>query len=197
MNIFKDKKIIIVGPAINQPSDAFLKKFDFVIRTNNFINSSLAKKRCDILLLNNVTAKSLDMGSLSKIHKSNIKYIMCYGGHIGWLKKLLPTKKFIRIEHQKLLRVGKTAVYFGSSPTIIYIFIMNLMSKHRQFNKVFIDGIDFYMGRKRYVPGYAWSIHRREQNSHNINTDRKFLLFLLRRIKKINTTGYIKRLTKI
>ena len=197
-NVFRDKKIIIVGPATNQPKDAFLKKYDFVIRTNNFINSALSKKRCDILLLNDITAKSLDPKSLAKIHKSGIKYIVCYGSHIGRLRKLLPNKKFIRLEHKRVVRVGKTVVGFQSSPTIIYVFLMTLMSKHRAFKEVFFDGIDFYRGRRRYIPGYAWSFHmKRDSHNHSVNTDRKFLGFLLRRMGKIKTTGFIRKITRM
>jgi hypothetical protein len=198
MNNLRNKKIIIVGPALNQPSDKFLKKFDYVIRTNNFINSSLSKKRCDILLLNNITCRVMDRKTLLKIKKSKIKFIVCYRNHIKKLSKFLKNKKFIGIRREKKVKVGKHIINFKHAPTIIYIFIMNLLNKKIKFNNLFIDGIDFYMKKRKYIRGYSWAIHKMKQNnSHNMYIDRKFLLFLLRSIKRINSTNYIKKLTKI
>jgi len=63
---------------------------------------------------------------------------------------------------------------------------------------VFFDGIDFYRGRRRYIPGYAWSFHmKRDSHNHSVNTDRKFLGFLLRRMGKIKTTGFIRKITRM
>lgn len=198
MNHLRNKKIIIVGPALNQPSNKFLKKFDYVVRTNNFINSSLSKKRCDILLLNNITCKVMDRKTLSKIKKSGIKFIICYRNHIKRLSKFLKNIKFIGIRRQKKVKIGKHKINFKHLPTIIYIFIINLLNKKTKFNNLFIDGVDFYMKKKKYIRGYSWIIHKMKQNnSHNIHIDRKFLLFLLRSIRRINSTNYIKKLTMI
>ena len=99
--IFNWKKIIIVGPATNHPRDRFLNNFDYVIRTNNFINSSISNKRCDMLLLNNVTSKAMDIKTARKINRSKIKFIICYSNHFHKMKRLFPNKRIIRISRQK------------------------------------------------------------------------------------------------
>jgi len=194
-DIFDGKKIIIVGPAKNQPTDEFLYNFDYVIRTNNFMNSSISNKRCDMLLLNHVTAKAMDWISARKINNSNIKFIICYSCNYRKIKRLFPEKKIIRIRQQRGIKIGLLHVKFERAPTIIYVFMINLLKNRSQFKDVFIDGIDFYMRGKKYVKGYSWSIHNKEGGgNHNIHQDRKFLVLLLRLFRNINTTKLIRRI---
>ena len=193
--IFNGKRIIIVGPATNQPRDKFLNNFDYVIRTNNFINSSISNKRCDMLLLNNVTSKAMDNKTATKINRSKIKFIICYSNHFRKMKRLFPNKRIIRISRQKDVKVGPFHLNFKKNPTIIYVFMINLLKSRSRFRNIFFDGIDFYMRGKRYVRGYSWLIHRIEKGgTHNIHQDRKFLSLLLRVFRNIGTTPLIKRI---
>lgn len=194
-DIFDGKKIIIVGPAKNQPNNEFLDNFDYVIRTNNFMNSSISNKRCDMLLLNHVTARVMDWKSARKINNSNIKFIICYSSNYRKIRRFFPKKKIIRIRHQRRIKIGPFHVKFQKAPTIIYVFMINLLKSRPQFKDIFIDGIDFYMRGKKYVKGYSWSIHKTERvGNHNMYQDRKFLALLLRLFRNINTTKLIEKI---
>ena len=194
-SLFNQKRIIIVGPALNQPKDEFLNKFDYVIRTNNFINSSISGKRCDMLLLNNITSKAMNEASALKINNSNIKFIICYQHHFHKMKRLFPEKNIIKIHRQRNIKIGRFNLKFKSIPTIIYIFIINLLKNKIKFRNLFLDGIDFYMRRKKYINGYSWLIHKiKKGGTHNIHQDRKFLALLIRLFRNIGTTKFIKRI---
>tara|TARA_B110000037_G_scaffold56850_1_gene69380 strand:+ start:479 stop:1072 length:594 start_codon:yes stop_codon:yes gene_type:complete len=192
MNEFINKNIIIVGPSLNQPKNDFLQKYDIVIRTNNFINSDLYNLRCDALLLNYITARVIDVKSLYKIYKSNIKYIICYHDYYLKFKKYLPNKKIIIINIKN--KTNRINYIYKKHPTIIYILIMNLLDYN--IRSLFIDGIDFYTNKKIYIDGYKWSIHNKKESIHNINEDKSFLILLLHNIKNINTTLYIFNILK-
>lgn len=206
---FDNKVILFAGPLYNE-SDEELKKYDVIIRTNNFFNIKEKKsERCDILICGKqfIEHKSLHIFRLS------IKYLLVKG--VESKNKLI--RRFVnyninnKIYKKRKLREKLENIYsmnfndelikkykFKKKPLLMENFIYYIVKNFKP-KTLFIDGINFY--ENNILPdGYKLEklkdidIHDMTHKSHDIKKSKEFLKDSLEKYSFIKTTDFIKSL---
>jgi len=171
--LFSEKKILLLGPskqALFGFDYSLMDKYDFVVRTNKFLEASVEsdKSRCDVLFIN-----------------SNCVRFYCQKGVDSLLGKII----FVKLSSEKKVLQdydGRLIVFDVESewhklcklfyPHIPYYGTVALSFLKDRCKKLDIAGMDFYKegfsDKERYIEGYYdLPSTGKQESQHSINKD--------------------------
>lgn len=199
--IFNNKRIIFVGP-LGNPTNAELKLYDIVIRTNNFFSidkTILKSTRCDVLLVNSAYYRYNYGIILQNLDK--YQYLMCFNKNIySYILKVRKKKWLVRKNKNRFIVAFYDAEKCIVKTPLLLIKLMYYLSENCHPLNFHVTGIDFYQSKqfsKIWLPGYATNleletnIYARTNFTHNIKDNAVAMGTLMDNYKWITTNSNI------
>lgn len=200
-SFLKNKTVIFVGP-LGNPSDTYLAKYDYVIRTNNFFGidkDHLNSNRCDILLCNKLYTTT------------NVYKIIENLPNISWCVQVskegyeVLTSKCSEEQKNKIININVNRLrhpLIRKVPFLLSKFLIYLIRNTGNYPKnVHVIGIDFYKGKELkdfWPPGYMIKEAKKNNvlvntNKHDIRSNRKFLQDCIKNFKWITCSKKVEK----
>lgn len=183
-----DKKtLIFVGP-LGNPTDEYLKKYDYVIRTNNFFSIShriLNSNRCDILSVNRIYSISHCDFIISKLHAIKFLWTSSSEGY-KLIKSKAPKiykKKILYMKFNKDNHDFQVKKY----PLMLSRVLYHILEYYKP-SFIYIMGLNFYNFkniRENWLPGYCINSIKNPnkiatgKGKHDIESNKKHLIHIL------------------